>query len=140
MAWFGAGRRQMVDPSSGAPLDWATLTTVLWQTQFGRLWLGRLALGGALAVALVCRSPHEAVGTSPAAVRDGLPFALASLLLISLAWAGHAAAGLHLDVLHLTADILHLFLGALWPMGLFPLAIFYAGRGEDPLTLRRSRP
>ena len=56
--------------------------------------------------------------------RNWLALAVSTSLLTTLAWAGHAVAGIHNHVLHLAADILHLLLGSIWPGGLVPLGCF----------------
>jgi putative copper resistance protein D len=120
--WFWFVTAQMSDQSPWGILDAADLNTVLWQTQFGRLWLGRAIFGIALGVALHFVSRRKTVLPSGLSLLSGL--VISGCLLISLAWAGHAAAGIHHHALHLLADTLHLLIGSIWPMGLIPLACF----------------
>ena len=71
-----------------------------------------------------------------------LTLTLSVVLLISLAGAGHAEAGIHLRLLHLAIDASHLLLGALWPVGLIPLGLFLReryGANELPVLRRFSR-
>jgi len=55
---------------------------------------------------------------------NGIIVALSGCLLITLAWAGHVVAGIHQQIWHLLADTPHLLIGAIWPMGLIPMAYF----------------
>jgi copper resistance protein D len=120
--WFWFVAAQMSEQSPWGIPDAADLNTVLWQTQFGRLWLGRAVIGAALGVALYFVSRRKTVLPSGPALLNCL--VISGCLLISLAWAGHAAAGVHHHLLHLLADALHLLVGAIWPMGLIPMACF----------------
>jgi len=120
--WFWFAAAQMSDRSPWKIPDPSELNVVLWQTQFGRLWLVRSAIGIALGLTLCSASRRNILLR-----RSHLPWlilALSSLLLTTLAWAGHASAGIHNHVLHLVADILHLLVGSIWPMGLIPLGSF----------------
>ncbi len=123
-AWFWLVAAQMCDQSPWRLIDSSDLYSVLWQTQFGGLWLLRLALGIGLGLAIVFYSSgrFRVGGESPRAV-TGL-MVLSFCLLVSLAWGSHAAAGIHHRILHLGVDALHLATGAVWPVGLFPLALF----------------
>jgi putative copper resistance protein D len=78
---------------------------------------------------------------------SGIVLIFAACLLLSLAWAGHAVAGVHDRALHLFVDVVHLLIGAIWPMGLIPLIWFLrhietqqsAGVAESEIAvLRRS--
>jgi len=120
--WFWIVTAQMSGQSPWGILDAADLNTVLWQTRFGRLWLGRAVIGAALGVALCFVSRRKTVLPPGPSLVNCL--VISGSLLISLAWAGHAAAGVHHRVLHLVADALHLLIGSIWPMGLIPMACF----------------
>jgi len=120
--WFWFVAAQMSDQSPWGIPDPADLNTVLWQTQFGRLWLVRAVIGAALGVALCFVSRRKTVLPPGRALLNCM--VISGCLLISLAWAGHGAAGIHHHVLHLLADALHLLIGSIWPMGLIPLACF----------------
>jgi putative copper resistance protein D len=94
--------------------------TVLFETQFGRVWQLRLGLitGGFALVAL---------GLAKVKARRALVPVLCLLsvvLLVSLAWISHAAATAH--PLGLLGDVLHLCAAAGWIGGLVPLVIFLA--------------
>jgi putative copper resistance protein D len=96
------------------------VATVLLDTDFGHVWLVRLALVVLLAVAL--RPPD--FRTPVPAWRRGAALALAVAYVAALAFAGHAAAGEGTEgVIHETADALHLIAAAAWLGALVPLAI-----------------
>jgi len=120
--WFWFVAAQMSGQSPWGIPDPADLNTVLGQTQFGRVWLGRAIVGVVLGVALSFVARRKTVLPSRPALLNCL--VISGCLLISLAWAGHAAAGVHHHALHLLADALHLLIGSIWPMGLIPLACF----------------
>jgi putative copper resistance protein D len=122
--WFWFVTAQMSDQSPWGILDEADLSAVLWQTQFGQLWLGRAAVGVALGVALCFVSRKKARASLQPSRLNWLVLAISGLLLITLAWAGHGASGIHYHVLHLVADTLHLLIGAIWPLGLIPMVCF----------------
>lgn len=124
VAWFWLVTAQMSDRSPWGILGADDLKTVLWQTQFGRLWFGRAFLGAALVAALSFVSYQQTLSKAGTSLTNWLFLVLSGSLLLTLAWAGHAAAGIHDAVLHLLADLLHLLLGAIWPTGLVPLACF----------------
>ncbi len=93
--------------------------TVLFETEFGRVWQFRIAL---IAVAFVL----VALGFAQAQLRRALvvAFSLVSVaLLASLAWTSHAAAA-RAQPLDLLGDALHLCAAGAWIGGLLPLAIF----------------
>jgi putative copper resistance protein D len=131
--WFWFVTAQMSDQSPWGILDEADLSAVLWQTQFGQLWLGRAAVGVALGVALCFVSRKKARASLQPSRLNWLVLATSGVLLITLAWAGHGASGIHYHVLHLVADTLHLLIGAIWPMGLIPMVCFlwYIHRGNQ---------
>ncbi len=139
LVWFWLVTAQMSDQSPWRILDSADLSTVLWQTQFGQLWLGRAVLGIALGVALCFGSRHKVLTSLRSLTWNGLVLAISGLLLVSLAWAGHAASGIHDHALHLIADTLHLLIGAVWPMGLIPMVGFlgHIRRGSSAVPAER---
>jgi copper resistance protein D len=92
--------------------------TVLFETQFGRVWQLRLCLI-ASGFALV------ASGLVKVKARSALVpvlWLLSVVLLVSLAWISHAAATAH--PLGLLGDVLHLCAAGGWIGGLVPLVIF----------------
>jgi len=138
LVWFWFVAAQMNDESPWSWMAPADLQTVLEQTQFGQLWMWRAGLGLALGVILYFWSRGEALPRARPSVQDGIVLALSGGLLVSVAWAGHAAAGIQHHVLHLFADVLHLLIGAIWPMGLIPLTCWlrynekrHLGRAAD---------
>jgi len=122
--WFWFVTAQMSDQSPWGILDEADLSAVLWQTQFGQLWLVRAAVGVALGVALCFVSHKKARESLKPSRLNWLVLAISGVLLMTLAWAGHGASGIHYHVLHLVADTLHLLVGAIWPLGLIPMVCF----------------
>ncbi len=99
------------------------------ETQFGRVWLIRMALLIVIAVL---------VKAKPAANLWALVFALSSGLLAGLAFAGHAAAAGGAEfVLQVCADAVHLLAGGVWLGGLVPLALLLrqCNRWDDATSL-----
>ena len=117
---------------SGLPMrafSVAAWETVLFETNFGRVWQLRLGLI-ALAFALI------ALGLARAQARHALimaVFLISILLLVSLAWVSHAAAA-SVQPLGLLGDALHLCAASVWIGGLLPLAIFLT-RARASLSL-----
>ena len=110
---------------SGLPVTRAFSTiawqTVLFETQFGRVWQLRLGLIAA-AFAFV------ALGLAQVKARRGLMpvlWLLSVILLVSLAWISHAAAT-RAHPFGLLGDVLHLCAAGMWIGGLAPLALFLA--------------
>jgi putative copper resistance protein D len=110
---------------SGLPVTRAFSTiawqTVLFETQFGRVWQLRLGLIAA-AFALVVS------GLAQVKARRGvIAFAwlLSVVLLVSLAWISHAAAA-RAHPFGLLGDVLHLCAAGVWIGALAPLALFLA--------------
>ncbi len=108
---------------SGLPLMRAFSTTawqtLLFETEFGRVWQLRLGL---ITVAFVL----AALGFAQDRLRRALTLALflvSVVLLVSLAWISHAAAA-RVQPLGLLGDALHLCAASVWIGGLLPLAIF----------------
>src|SRR4029077_16405290 len=93
--------------------------TVLFETQFGRVWQLRLGLI-ATAFALIVS------GLVQVKARRGviaLAWLLSVVLLVSLAWISHAAAA-RAHPFGLLGDVLHLCSAGVWIGGLAPLMIF----------------
>ena len=105
-----------------------TAWSVLTETQFGRVWLGRL-----LVLLLFCLG--LAVQESP---RRGAALSLAVLAVLfvgSLAWSGHAAGTSGLPgLVHFGGDACHLISASAWVGGLVPLLMFVGPRlfGSEP--------
>jgi putative copper resistance protein D len=123
-AWFWLVAAEMSDESPWGELTLADLETVLFQTSFGRLWIVRgvmlvilAGLLGWLGKGGSSRRPWNHPATWWFLI-------LSASLLASLAWAGHAGSGARWHFWHLFVDMVHLGAGAIWPLGLFPLALF----------------
>jgi putative copper resistance protein D len=110
---------------SGQPLSTAVTSgavgIVLNQTRIGQDWLLRAALAVPLGACLVFWERRGG------AVARWIGFALAALILVTLAWAGHGASDEGVDgVIHLAADLCHLLAAGLWLGGLVPFALLLA--------------
>jgi putative copper resistance protein D len=108
------------------------------RTQFGKLWAWRLALMLLFTIAnlFALRKSRNVLWRSPAWQCIGA--IIATTLLGSLAWAGHAGATLGPErSIHLTADAAHLIAAGLWPAGLLPLTLLLvrASRSSEPSLL-----
>jgi len=113
-AWGWLVFSEMAGVSPWAPA-WGLLAMGWTGTSFGRLSLLRAAVAVVFAVVL----------WSERGRRFPLPkrtVPLAAVLLGSLAWAGHAAAGG--SRFFTVADGFHLLAAGIWPGGLLPLALF----------------
>jgi len=108
--------------------------TVLFETDFGRVWQLRLGLiAGAfslVALGVAQKKWHNAVNL--------VLWPLALVLLVSLAWISHAAA-VSRQPLGLLGDAFHLCAAGAWMGGLPPLAIFLA-RAEISVSLGEQEP
>ncbi|HLZ65266.1 MAG TPA: copper homeostasis membrane protein CopD [Aliidongia sp.] len=110
----------------GAAADADTLSAVLFETGFGKLWLWRLLLAATLL-------PIVTMARGPA--RDGLMIAVSAMLTGSLGLTGHAAMDTGLSgVLHQGNHALHLLAAGAWLGGLLPLGRLLA---ERPATAVR---
>ena len=108
---------------SAAALDPDTIGTVLFGTSFGRAWCWHLAFA-VLAIG-VCLAP-KACWRMPATL------VLSFLLLVSLAWVGHAVEGQGpVRFVHQINQMVHLLAAGLWLGGLVPLA-WLLGRARSP--------
>jgi putative copper resistance protein D len=96
-----------------AAIQPATLTSVLWQTEFGHVWCARLVVAVLLVLAPLMR---------PVGRRQAVVLVLSGLLLVSLGWVGHAADDQGaLRLVHELNQMAHLLAGAFWLGGLLPL-------------------
>jgi copper resistance protein D len=128
----------VVASMSGLPLAHAfseeAWRTVLFQTDFGRVWQLRLELiVAAFALVIFSLAQKKPRNTVKLVL---LPMAL--VLLFSLAWISHAAAASR-QPLGLLGDALHLCAAGGWMGGLLPLAIFLV-RAEDSISLGERAP
>jgi copper resistance protein D len=107
----------------GAAGDADTVSAVMFQTGFGKLWLWRLLLAAALL-------PIVTMERGPA--RDGLLLAVSAMLAGSLGLTGHAAMDTGArGILHQTGHALHLLAVGAWIGGLLPLARLLAARPPE---------
>ena len=127
--WIWAISASMTGVDLFAALSPDVWSTVLSDTQFGHLWAFRLAIALIFWLTLLARRGIRLTAL------DSIPAALAALHLVSLAWAGHAAAGTGPYVpVHLVNDAFHLAVAAFWPGGLVPFAALLLGllKSEHP--------
>jgi putative copper resistance protein D len=109
--------------SATAALDPATISTVLFDTSFGRVWCWRLLFAFLLIGA--CLAPLA---------RRRMPaiLVLSLLLLVSLGWVGHAVEGQGVtSLVHQFNQMVHLLAAGLWLGGLVPLTWLLA-RARSP--------
>ena len=105
----------------------SALFPLVTETQFGRVWLTRMALLIVIAV-LVKRKP---TANEPANLL-ALGFTLSGCLLAGLAFAGHAAAADGAEfALQVSADAVHLLASGVWLGGLVPLAFLLRSCSRD---------
>jgi putative copper resistance protein D len=114
-------------------LTWDVLSTVLNETQFGRIWQIRFGLVIALAILLaVLRVKSNSMGRT---TLHAIGLLLGGALLAALAWTGHATAerGINHDI-HLLADTGHLLGAGAWFGALLPLILVlaHAQRTKSP--------
>ncbi len=114
--WFIAQAARM----SGSPISDVLrpelLSTVLWHTHFGPVFALRLGLCALLALALFW----------PTLPARWIALALSALLLLSLAWVGHAVGEKGPDrLIHLSADVVHLLAAGAWLGSLPMLALLF---------------
>jgi copper resistance protein D len=125
LSWFSWGWLVAAN-MSGDPLLECLLTgdwwSVLTSTQFGHLWFSRMGLALIFGMTLYLRWPRRSGKRNDF---GNILAGLSTLLLVSLAWAGHAAADPSaLGIVHLLGDAVHLLASGFWPAGLMPLAAF----------------
>ena len=119
LCWFCLEVGSMSELSLKNALSATAWGTVLFETQFGRVWQLRLGL-------IAAGFPLVASALAQVKARRMLIAVLwlvSVVLLASLAWISHAAAA-SMAPLGLLGDMLHLCAAGLWIGGLLPLAIF----------------
>jgi putative copper resistance protein D len=130
---FWAVAAGMSGASPTESLTGGTFRTVLFQTQFGCVWQWRLGLAAVLGVMLwrLDRDQWQARRrSSPLEMAAGL---VATALVVSVAWTGHAAATGGPDFWRrVPADATHLFATSIWPAGLLPFALFLGQARRAP--------
>jgi putative copper resistance protein D len=140
VAWLIAQSVQMSGQSFDELWSGGALATVLFDTDFGHVWLARCAVMALLAAALF---PSYFNAARPALLRRGAALASAAALAGALAFSGHAAAGTGVEsFIQQSADVLHLLAAAAWAGALVPLAVTLGAaandRGSTSLTLARA--
>jgi putative copper resistance protein D len=99
------------------------LSTVVNQTQFGRVFEIRFALAVMLAGCL---------GVDRFPLARGLALAISLGLIAAIAWTGHAGSTPgEVGILHLAADTLHLVAAAMWTGGLVSLVLLLSASRRD---------
>jgi copper resistance protein D len=138
VAWFWIVLARLTGGSLWEMPSMDSVNETITRTQFGRLWEWRLGL--MLMFTIVClfasTKGRNVLWKSRAFQCVGAM--VATTLLASLAWAGHAGARLGAQrPIHLTADAAHLALAGLWPGGLLPLTLFLVRtwRSNEPSLL-----
>jgi copper resistance protein D len=121
LLWFWLEVASMSGLSLKNGLSPAAWQTVLFETQFGRVWQLRLGL-----IVAVFALVASALAQIQAARVLLVVLWLASIVfLVSLAWISHAAAATA-HTFGMLGDMLHLCAAGLWMGGLLPLAMFLA--------------
>jgi putative copper resistance protein D len=121
LCWFWLEVASMSELSLKNALSATAWGTVLFETQFGRVWQLRLGL-------IAAGFPLVASATAQVKARRMLIAVLwlvSVVLLASLAWISHAAAATK-HPFGVSGDMLHLCAAGLWIGGVVPLTIFLA--------------
>jgi copper resistance protein D len=109
--WFVIVAMNMSDAGISELIHTPILQIVWSQTQFGELWKWRAILWITCALTVSWRI------TKPLAMLSAI------LFVASLAWSGHGQTG-PARAWHLSADIIHLLICSIWPVGLLPFVMF----------------
>jgi putative copper resistance protein D len=128
--WFVLAAAIMAGDDPWYTVGAGDLGLVMTQTRFGWLWLGRGAVLGMMLILLVAFRRFSK--------GRGLLLFLAALVAGSMAWAGHAGAD-STRPWHLVADVLHLLVAGIWPLGLFPLAALLISARAEPAAVAAVR-
>jgi putative copper resistance protein D len=124
IVWFWIVLARMTEGSVWEMPSIDSIDVAITRTQFGRLWAWRLALMLLFTIAnlFASRKCRNVLWRSRAWQCIGA--IIATTLLASITWAGHAGATLGVErSIHLTADAAHLIAAGLWPGGLLPLTL-----------------
>ena len=115
LAWLGAEAVSMSGLPAKDALSGGVLGTVLAQTQFGQVWLARIAASAAVVAVLAGLR-----GTARAAAGT----VLSASLVVALAAMGHGGSGRGVaGAVHLAADAVHLAAAGAWLGALVPLVL-----------------
>ena len=128
--WLALMTGQMSGESLGA-IKAAAIATVLGSTVFGQAWSFRALMTLVLALLWVILRRGPPRGPWLPVLSVGV----VCVLLVGLAWAGHANSevGAH-GLIHHTSDATHLLAAGVWLGGLAPLAAVLGGLGASPTT------
>jgi putative copper resistance protein D len=122
---FWAVSADMSGLSLSDSLSKNTLSTVLFQTQFGHICQWRLGFAAVFAVMMSTLVGKKWLFRRKVTVLEIGAGLVAVALIVSLAGTGHAAAtGGPTLPLRLLADGAHLLAASIWPAGLLPFALF----------------
>jgi putative copper resistance protein D len=112
--------------SASAALDRQTISPVMFDTSFDRVWRWHLLIAALLVVACAIRQ-----------VRTGYSVALSAVLSASLGWVGHAAGQGQIALCHEINHSVYLLAGGIWLGGLVPLrwSVAWARRSEGAAWL-----
>lgn len=131
----------VAESMSGQPLGTlygqGVLETVLTRTDFGNDWLLRVVFGCALGGLFVHFFSVKVAAPRALQIATAL---LAGAYAGGLAWTGHAIGGQGVeDILHPTADVLHIIAAAAWVGGLTPLVLLLSTTRVDAAVLALAR-
>jgi copper resistance protein D len=136
-AWLVLQAELLSEQPLTAVFSQGVVWSVLSDTDFGHDWIARLILTVLFAAILLTfgtGARHSSPWSGTSAVL------LASCLVGSLAFAGHAAAGSGIaGTIHLAADILHLVAAAAWVGALVPLAMLLGASKRDGQSIGIAR-
>jgi putative copper resistance protein D len=120
LVWFGLVTAEMSGLSLVEALHGPVLRAVWSQTRFGQASKWRAVLWAGCVLCSVFPKQTRLSAT-----------VLAALLVVGLAWTGHAQTGL-MPHAHLCADVVHLLAASAWPAGLMPFAcLLFKLRGSS---------
>ena len=120
LVWLAAEAVAMSGLPAARALGRDTMSLVLAETTFGRVWLLRLALAIAFAVVLFALRRSQRARSLLM-----IPLVIAAGYLCALAWSGHAGAGSQ-RFIHLPSDVLHLLAAGAW-LGALPALVRLLG-------------
>jgi len=124
--WFIFAVANMSDRLDGV-LDPEMLSTVLADTTFGKVWIGRLILTIVIIVVIWNRFDSESSPRSSVIVP-----VLAAALLVSLAGVGHSQVEEGIaGAIHIVSDAAHLLAAGAWLGGLVPLVLLLSTDRRD---------
>jgi copper resistance protein D len=128
LAWFVLQAAAMSGLALSEAIAPDILRTVLDETQFGHVMLARLLCALVLAICL---------GLDRVAALQRLALAAALGFVGAIAWTGHAGATAGgQGVVHVAADVLHLWAAAAWTGGLLALVLLLVAFGRGPEALQ----